>query len=117
MPIPLIPIITVLTPVVLKAFDLFQKRSTALAERETRGNDAGSAASLSTRMKELEASDIEQARLISELSVSLEKLARAAEANLQENKRLTRKCERLTWIALSVAIVSCAATGWLLWII
>lgn len=113
MPIPLIPIITVLTPVVLKAFELFKKRSSALAKRENQAAGAGSASSLDTRMKELEASDIEQARLISELSVNLETLARAAEANLQENRRLMQKNERLTWIALFAAAVAFAATSWL----
>jgi hypothetical protein len=89
MALPVVPIISAVAPIVLGAFDLYRRRS------EARGPQLGAdeplqsprfAAALQQRMQELEASDLEQARLLSDVSKNLEALARALESQRQEQR-------------------------------
>jgi hypothetical protein len=111
MALPVVPIISAVTPLVLGAFDLYRRRSEARTPQLAPGeppHSARSAAALQQRMQELEASDLEQARLLSDLSKNLEALARAIESQTQDQRR--REARLKTWLlatgcAAAVALI------------
>lgn len=116
MGMPLLPIISALTPVVLGAFDLYRKRREAteahartVAPQDTTRQEN----ELRTRMQELEASDVEQARLISELSNQVEALAKNLQAEIDAGQRRDIQLRQRIWIAYAVAGVSLLAAVWL----
>ncbi len=109
MALPVVPIISAVTPLVLGAFDLYRRRSEARPPQLAPDGAALSsryAAALQKRMEELESSDLEQARLLSDLSKNLEALARAIESQNQEQQR---REQRLTLWLLGVGAAAVAA--------
>ena len=113
---PLLPIISALTPVVLGAFDLYRKRREAAeAHARTVPPQEGPRQEneLRTRMQELEASDVEQARLISELSNQVEALAKNLQAEINAGQRRDVQLRQRLWIAYAAAGVSLLAAIWL----
>ncbi len=104
MPLPLVPIISAVTPLVLGAWELYRKRRDdriALKGLPESENVSGPVA-LKRRLDELEESDLEQARLISEFSKTVEALAKTLQAeNIRQNR-----LERLLWIAIGLGAVS-----------
>lgn len=111
MPLPLAAILSAVTPLVLSAYELYRRR------REANAGPAGAALSgegWRTRLRELEASDLEQARLIDELSRSVESLARAVEAALEENRRQAAQFQRRLWALGSFAGLAFGVALWAL---
>lgn len=101
MPLPLGPLISAVTPLVLGALDQYRKRrEERLKHAAVPGaEDVANPAALHTRLEQLEDSDLEQARLISELSRNVETLARTLQIEVDRRARL----ERLVWVALAAA--------------
>jgi hypothetical protein len=60
------------------------------------------------RLKELEESDLEQARLLSELSENVAQLARAAQSQIEENKLREAGLRRLVYLALVLGLAAIA---------
>lgn len=90
------------------AVDLYRKRNEATsANFDADPNHLGREA-LRHRLVELEASDVEQSRLISELSRQLEALARNVAAANDARRRL----ERWLWVSGATAAVSLALAMW-----
>lgn len=115
MPLPIIPIITAITPLVLGAFELYRRRCAAQEVRATQSDEknmAQFAHSLQTRMTELEESDIEQARLISELSKNVEALAKALQSEIDQNRE---REIRILRVLIGLLILSGSSLGLTLW--
>lgn len=109
MPLPLAAILSAVTPLVLSAYELYRRR------QEAKAGPAGEALSgegLRARLRELEDSTLEQARLIDELSRSVESLARAVEAALEENRRKAAQSQRLLFAGIGIAATSLALSVW-----
>lgn len=105
---PIATIISTVTPLVLKAVDLMQKRR----EEKEAHTDALSPDALRTRLAELEDSDLEQTRLITELSRNVEALAKAVQSAQDEARTAQRQLRTLLWAALGLGV---AALGVALW--
>src|SRR5882762_2198762 len=58
------------------------------------------------RLNDLEESDLEQARMISELSENVEQLAKAVQSQIEENKRREARLRGLIYIAVVASLVS-----------
>lgn len=93
------------------AVDLYRRRNEATSASVEGDPASMSREALRARLVELEASDLEQTRLISELSRQVEALARAAVTAQDERRRM----ERMMWIvgvttaaSLVIAILSLA---------
>lgn len=116
MGMPLLPIISALTPVVLGAFDLYRKRREA-AEAQLRTTPpqeiTRTEVELRKRMQELEASDVEQARLISELSNQVEALAKNLQAEIDAGQRRDVQLRQRLWMAYAAAGLSLLVAVWL----
>lgn len=108
MAIPVASILSAVAPLVMGAVDLYRRRKEATAENVGADSNTASRESLQIRLQGLEASDLEQTRLISELSRSLEALAktfvRVHEANL--------RTQRMLWVFGAVAVVSLTLAIW-----
>lgn len=106
MALPVVPIISAVTPLVLGALDLYRRRSGAhlddlpAAEAAGRPRQAGA---LNDRLRALEDSDLEQARLLSELSRNVEALARAVASQQEDSQRRARRMKRVVAAALALA--------------
>jgi hypothetical protein len=107
MPIPLAQIISAAAPLVMNAVDLYRRRHDATA-----GPVGASGDSLPARLRGLEESDLEQSRLISELSRSLEALARAQADAVEENRRHRATIQRLLWTVAGLVAVSVTLSIW-----
>lgn len=109
MPLPLAAILSAVTPLVLSAYELYRRRQEAKAGP---AGDALSGEGLRARLRELENSALEQARLIDELSRTVESLARAVDAVLEENNRKAAQIRRLLFVGAGVAVTSLALSSW-----
>lgn len=113
MALPFVPIITAVTPLVLGAFDLYRRRSEARVPAVASAADLPRLAeALHKRMKELEDSDLEQARLLSGLSQQVEALARTLEAEAQEHRRREARWRRWIVGSLAAALVALVFAIW-----
>lgn len=115
---PLIPtIINAGTTLVLAALQHFTQRKTERAAQTPQPENpelTQLADSLQKRLNQIEESDVEQARLISELSQNLQKLALAQQADVQDRARRDAINRRLL-VGLSVlGITSLAMSAWAL---
>lgn len=113
MAIPFLPIIAALAPLGVEALKLFGKRRAVVAAQTQQPENtdlARLAESLQKRMSELEESDVEQARLISELSKNLQKLAEALQAVSEERAKHEARQNRFLMIAF-LLITACLATS------
>ena len=116
MGLPLVPIISALTPVVLGAFDLYRKRREAREAHSAPGALASAVSSpqeLRKRMDELEASDVEQARLISELSNQVEALAKSLQQEINAGRARDLQLRQRLWIAYASAGLAVLLAVWL----
>ena len=115
MAIPVVPIISAVTPLVLGAFDLYRRRSEARTTSVSVA-DAGQlprlAEALQQRMQGLEESDLEQARLLSDVAKSVENLARALESQLAAARAREERSRR--WL-IATTLVAAAAVVLALW--
>jgi flagellar biosynthesis/type III secretory pathway M-ring protein FliF/YscJ len=113
MALPVVPILTAVTPLVLGAFDLYRRRNDARRPNAAVPADApGPADALRKRVEELEESAVEQARLVSELSQQMEALARALESQAEEHRR--REAKLRQWLA-GMAVAAAVTFALALW--
>lgn len=105
MALPIAQIISAAAPLVMSAVELYRRRN----EAKTAGAGGAGADALQRRLRELEEADLEQSRLIAELSRSVEAMARMLESSQAESRRKDAKIKRLAgcligFVALSVAL-------------
>ena len=108
MPLPIAQIISAAAPLVMSAVELYRRRNEA---KET-GAAGGGGESLQARMRALEDADLEQSRLIAELSRSVEAMARTLEAAQTEKRRNEQTIRRLLGLAIALAVLSTGLTIW-----
>jgi uncharacterized coiled-coil protein SlyX len=109
MPFPAASILSAVTPLVLSAFDLSRRRAEAQAAQSGMDEANLPPAAMRARLQELEESDVEQTRLISELSRNVEALARTVHGLAAERRRM----RRLVWAFGALAAVSLGLSLWL----
>lgn len=96
-------------PLVLSAFDLYRRRREALDTDRARAAELMQLPeSAQKRLQELERADVEQAKLISDLSNNVEALATTLEREIEEGRRRETKLRRLLYVSLGVAAVAVA---------
>lgn len=108
MAIPVVSIFSAVAPLVMGAVDLYRKRNEATSANVNTDPNALSREAVRKRLVELESSDVEQSRLISELSRHVESLARTSAAAQEERRLLVR----WLWILGSTAVVSLGLAIW-----
>lgn len=114
MALPVVPIISAVTPLVLGAFDLYRRRSEARTQTVSVADATQVprlAEALQQRMQALEESDLEQARLLSDLSKNVEALARALDSQLAAARARERRLRRWVVAAGVVAAVALAVAA------
>src|SRR5690606_21277502 len=115
MAIPVVPIISAVTPLVLGAFDLYRRRSEARIS-PVAVSDATQlprlAESLQQRMQGLEESDLEQARLLTDVTKNVETLARALESQLVAARA---REDKLRWWLIATTGVAAVALVTAVW--
>ena len=91
MGLPIVPILHALTPLALKAIELYRKRSATQSDLNglvAAGSDQPVTGELmARRLRELEESDLEQARLLSELTRQVEALAQTTAQEIDSTRR------------------------------
>ena len=115
MTLPFVPIVAAATPLVLGAFELLRGRSAAKEERMARQEQRDhvrTLAALEARLRALEDADLEQVRLVSELSASLERAARASETAARAVEARIGRHERLVWVALAAGFSALSLSTW-----
>jgi predicted transcriptional regulator len=100
--IPILPLLDPLARLAAAALEHVNLRKKRLATKEKQDQ--------AQRLKELEDSDLEQARLISELSENVEQLIKAVQSQIEENKARQTKIRRLVYAAVLMGIVSLATS-------
>ena len=117
MGLPLVPIITAIAPVVLGAFDLYRKRREATeahAKLPVGDQELGrTAEDIRRRMQELEQSDVEQARLISELSNTIEALTKTLQREIEDGRAKDARLRQMLWIAMAGGAVNLLLVLWI----
>lgn len=114
MALPLVRIVSAIAPVVLGAFDLYRRRREAKeGDRAVSKEFMRSPDGLQKRLQELEDADVEQARLISELSNNVEALATTLQREIDDGKKREAWMRQLLWMALSCAVASLALALWM----
>jgi len=98
--IPILPLLDPLARLAAAAMEHVNIRKAGLASKAKEAQ--------AQRLKELEESDLEQARLISELSETVEQLAKAVQSQIEENKRRAARLRGLVCVAVVAALVSIA---------
>jgi hypothetical protein len=115
MALPLVRIVSTLAPLVMGAFDLYRKRREAKeAERGQTPESMQSPAVLQKKLRELEDADVEQARLVSELSNTVEALATALQRKIDESEQREARLRQLIWAACAIATTGLAVSLWAL---
>jgi len=94
----------------MSALELYRRRNEATVAHLNTDPSTISRDAVRERLIELEAADLEQTKLISELSRQIEALARSAAAAQRERQRM----QRLLWIVGAVAVASVALSIWTL---
>jgi predicted transcriptional regulator len=98
--IPILPLLDPLARLAAAAMERVNIRKAGLASKDKEAQ--------AQRLKELEESDLEQARIISELSENVEQLARAVQSQIEEHKQREAKLKVLVCIAVVASLVSIA---------
>ena len=98
--IPILPLLDPLARLAAAAVEHVNIRKAGLARKDKEAQ--------AQRLKELEESDLEQARMISELSENVERLAQAVQSAIEESKFREARLRRLVYIALVVGVASIA---------
>ena len=115
MALPFVPIVAAATPLVLGALELLRGRSVAREERMARQEERDhtrALAALEARLRALEDADLEQVRLVSELSASLEGAARASQTVARATDATLGRHERLVWVALVAGFSALSLSTW-----
>ena len=117
MAIPVVPIISAVAPLVLGAFDLYRRRSEARVA-PVAVSDASQlpllAESLQQRMQALEESDLEQARLLTDVTKNVETLARALESQLAAAQARETRMRRWLIATSAATVVAFVIAVWAL---
>jgi uncharacterized coiled-coil protein SlyX len=92
----------------MSALELYRRRNEATVAHLNSDPKSISRDAVGERLVELEAADLEQTRLISELSRQIEALARSAAAAQAERRRL----QRLLWAIGAAAAASLVLSVW-----
>jgi Fe2+ transport system protein B len=98
--IPILPLLDPLARLAAAAMEHVNIRKARLTSKDKEAQ--------AQRLKELEESDLEQARMISELSENVERLAKAVQSEIEENKLREARLRRWVYAALVVGLVSIA---------
>lgn len=114
MPFPVASILSAVTPLVLGAVDLYRRRQEATEGRPPADGTPLNSDALRVRLRELEESDLEQSRLIGELSRQVEALAKTAAAAQDERRRTEALLQRVVWGLGTLAVASLALSIWAL---
>lgn len=115
MALPLVRIVSALAPVVMGAFDLYRRRREAKEDGGSRSPGfALSPEEIRKRLEELEGADVEQARLISELSNTVEALATTLEREIDESKKRETRLRLMLWCT---GVCSLASLGLVIWML
>jgi hypothetical protein len=96
--IPILPLLDPLARLAAAAMEHVNIRKAGLASKDKEAQ--------AQRLKELEESDLEQARIISELSENVEWLAKAVQSAIEENNLRETRLRRLVYVALVVSLAS-----------
>ncbi len=110
MAFPVASLLSAAAPLVMSALELYRRRNEATVAHLNTDPSTISRDAVRERLIELEAADLEQTKLISELSRQIEALARSAAAAQRERQRM----QRLLWIVGAVAVASVALSIWTL---
>ena len=100
--LPILPLLDPLARLAAAALEHVNLRKKRLATKEKQDQEQ--------RLKELEESDLEQARLLSELSETVEQLTKAFQSQIEENKARQTKIRRLVYVAVLMGIASLATS-------
>lgn len=98
--IPILPLFDPLARLAAAALELVNVRKARLASKDKEAQ--------AQRLKELEESDLEQARLLSELSENVAQLAKAAQSQIEANKAREAVLRRLVYLALVLSLAAIA---------
>jgi Fe2+ transport system protein B len=96
--IPILPLLDPLARLAAAALERMNKRKAGLASKEKEAQ--------AQRLKELEESDLEQARMISELSENVEQLARAVQSQMDETRLRQGRLRVLFYATVVVGLIS-----------
>lgn len=114
MALPLVRIVSALAPVVMGAFDLYRRRREAKEDGGSRSQEFMlSPEEIRRRLQDLESADVEQARLISELSNTVEALATTLQREMDESRKRENRFRLLLWIN---GVFSLASLGLAIWV-
>ncbi len=108
MAFPVASLLSAAAPLVMNALELYRRRNEATVAHLDTDPSTISRDAVRERLIELEAADLEQTKLISELSRQIEALARSAAAAQRERRQL----QRLLWVVGAVAVASVALSVW-----
>ena len=98
--IPILPLLDPLARLAAAAMEHVNNRKAGLGSKDKEAQ--------AQRLKELEESDLEQARMISELSENVERLAMAVQSQLEENNRRETRLRALVYLAVVAGLGSIA---------
>ena len=102
--IPILPIIHPLARLATAALEHANLRRSALGSKEKQDQ--------ARRLNELEDSDLEQAQLISELSETVEQLAKAVESQVEDSLIRQARVLRLLYAAIFLGVLSLGISLW-----
>lgn len=97
---------------VLSALDLYRRRNDALGAETPAAPGTAPLPPVQQRLLALEESDLEQARLLSDLSQQVESLARVVAAQAEEARRREAALRRWTLAAVGLAAVAGVLACW-----
>ena len=106
MGLPVGPLISAVTPLVLGALDLYRRR-------KEEQSSPGALKEPRNRFEELEASDLEQARLISGLSTSVEALAKTLEREMEQHRKTHLRLRQMVGLSVALSALSLGLGLWL----
>lgn len=102
-----------MAPMVMGAFDLYQRRREAKEDLKGDARTSTSPEALRARIQELESADVEQARLISELTNTVEALASSLQTEIEDGRRRAARLQFVVWTSLGLSVVSLGISLWL----
>lgn len=109
MPLPIAAILSAIAPLALSALEQYRQRQQA---KTAEAGDPVTGEALRDRLHDLEESDLEQSRLLGELSRGLESLANAFAATVEESRRQQLRLQQMLWGACGLAVVSLGLSIW-----
>ncbi len=115
MALPLVRIVSALAPLVMNAYELYRRRRDIQDGGLPTGEPpfSKSSESVPKALQDLRDADVEQARVVSELSKTVEALALTLQREIEEGSRRETRLRQLAWIAVASAVVSLGVSVWL----